>query len=223
MLTRTSGIAILGPLRLRDFRLMWLGSMLSFVGAQLTLIAFPWLVLKVTGDALVMGSVIAVTSIPRAIFMIAGGAAIDRSSPRRVMLWVNWFRTLVMLTLALLVYFEVVQTWMIFVAGFLFGTIDAFYWPASTAIIPQLLPPDLLAAGNSLVQGMGQISMMVGPAVAGLIITLFAHDASSATADLPGIAMIFLVDAVGFIVAAIALASIRAPWASVRSNARPSP
>jgi MFS family permease len=209
LLPRSSGLAILQPFRLRDFRMLWLGSVLSFVGAQLTLIAFPWLVLKVTGDALVMGTVIAVTSIPRAIFMIAGGAAIDRFSPRTVMLWVNWFRTLVMITLASLVYLEIVQTWMIFVAGFLFGTIDAFYWPASTAIIPRLLPAGLLAAGNSLIQGMGQISMMLGPAIAGLIITSFADDSSSTMSDLPGIAMIFFVDAIGFVVAALALVSIR--------------
>jgi MFS family permease len=77
-------IGLLKPLSVRNFALLWAGSVVSYIGAQLTLIAFPWLVLKLTGDALAMGTVLALASIPRAVFMVFGGAFTDRFSPRTV-------------------------------------------------------------------------------------------------------------------------------------------
>ena len=212
---------MLRPLYVGNFRLLWGGSILSFVGGQLTLVAFPWLVLKLTGDPLIMGTVVAISSVPRAIFMIVGGAATDRFSPRKVMLWVNWLRTLLMFTLAVIVYLHLIQIWMIFVVAFMFGIIDAFYWPSSFAILPRLLPIDFLPAGNSLMQGMGQMSMMMGPALAGLIITLFSHHATGASADLPGIAVVFLIDGAGYIVSSMALVFIHTPPTETESSKEP--
>lgn len=200
-----SRFKLLRPLLVHNFRLLWGGSILSFVGGQLTLVAFPWLVLKLTGDPLVMGTVIAVSSVPRAIFMIVGGAATDRFSPRKVMLWTNWLRTALMFSLAAVVYLHWIQIWMVFVVALTFGVIDAFYWPSSFAILPRLLETDMLPAGNSLMQGMGQLSMMMGPALAGLIISLFSHGSNTTAADLPGIAVVFLTDGTGYIVSSIAL------------------
>ncbi|MBD3645900.1 MAG: MFS transporter, partial [Pseudomonadales bacterium] len=187
-------LPLFAPLADRNFRLFWLGTMISALGTQLTLIAFPWLVLKITGDALIMGTVIAVSAIPRAVFMIVGGAFTDRFSSRTVLLWVNWLRTLLMIGLALLVFMQWVPIWLIYFIALLFGLIDAFQWPASSAILPRLLPPESLPAGNSLVQGVGQLSLMIGPALAGLLIALFAAEATADMADLPGIALVFFID-----------------------------
>lgn len=200
---------------------MWGGSILSFVGGQLTLVAFPWLVLKMTGDPLIMGTVIAISSVPRAVFMIVGGAVTDRLSPRTVMLWANWLRTLLMLTFALIVYLSVVQMWMVFVVAFIFGIIDALYWPSSFAILPRILPVESLPAGNSLMQGMGQLSMMMGPALAGFIITLFAHHSDTLSADLPGIAVVFLIDGLGYIVSSLALRIILIPPTAIEAGDEP--
>lgn len=214
-------ITLLQPLRVQNFRLLWGGSILSFIGGQLTMVAFPWLVLKLTHDPLVMGTVIAVSSIPRALFMILGGAATDRFSPRRVMLWVNWLRTLLMFGLATVVYLEATQIWMIYVTALVFGVIDAFYWPASFSILPRMLDTEQLPAGNALMQGMGQLSMMMGPALAGLIITFFSHDAAAATGDLTGISMVFLIDGSGYIVSSIALLFISLELTAAEASDEP--
>src|ERR1700690_3607937 len=71
---------------LRDFRLLFAGTTPSLLGDQFALIATPWLVLKLTGDPLALGIVLALEGIPRAIFMLIGGAITDRISPRIVML-----------------------------------------------------------------------------------------------------------------------------------------
>ena len=80
------------PLRVHDFRLLWAGESISLLGDQFYLIALPWLVLQVTGNALALGTVLALASIPRALFMLIGGAFVDRFSPRLIMLLSNFAR-----------------------------------------------------------------------------------------------------------------------------------
>ena len=58
----------------RNFRLLWAGEGVSLIGDQFYLIALPWLVLKLTGDPLAMGTVLALAAVPRALFMLVGGA-----------------------------------------------------------------------------------------------------------------------------------------------------
>src|SRR5512135_2216741 len=79
-------------LSLRDFRLLFAGSTTSLLGDQFALIATPWLVLQLTGDPLILGAVLALEGLPRAIFMIVGGAITDRLSPRIVMLTADILR-----------------------------------------------------------------------------------------------------------------------------------
>jgi len=71
---------------LRDFRLLFAGASTSLLGDQFALIATPWLVLQLTGDPLALGIVLALEGIPRAAFMLIGGAITDRFSPRLIML-----------------------------------------------------------------------------------------------------------------------------------------
>ena len=77
---------LLKVLGLRDFRLLFSGATTSLLGDQFALIATPWLVLKLTGDPLALGLVLALEGIPRAVFMLLGGAITDRLSPRLIML-----------------------------------------------------------------------------------------------------------------------------------------
>ncbi len=206
-------IALIRPLQHRNFRFLWLGSILSYLSGQLTMLAFPWLVLKLTGDPLAMGAVLAVSGIPRAIFMVVGGAMADRYSARSVMMWTSLVRFFLMLLLATLVYTQSVEMWMIFVVAFCFGTADAFYWPASTSILPKILPAEELPAGNSLQQGLGQLSQIVGPVIGGLIIAFFAASGPAAQtyaiADLLGISVAFFIDAGALLISFFAIGFIR--------------
>ena len=118
---------LLRPLGIRNYLLLWIGSVISYVGANLTFIAFPWLILKISGDPLAVGGVMAIAGIPRAALMLVGGAATDRFSPRTVLLISTFLRLLLMLLMATLTWFEVVTLWQVFVLAFLFGSIDAFF------------------------------------------------------------------------------------------------
>ena len=71
-------------LRIRNFRLLWIGEGISLLGDQFYLIALPWLVLSLTGNALTVGTVLATAGVPRALFMLLGGALTDRFAPSRI-------------------------------------------------------------------------------------------------------------------------------------------
>jgi len=68
-------------LGIRNLRLLWIGEGISVLGSQFYIIAMPWLVLKLTDDPFKMGTVLALAGIPRAFFMLLGGALTDRFSP----------------------------------------------------------------------------------------------------------------------------------------------
>ena len=90
-------------LRIRDFRLLFAGEGISLIGDQFYFIALPWLVLQLTSDAAVLGIVVALQGIPRAAFMLVGGAVTDRFSPRKVMMGSNLARLGLVTLLAALV------------------------------------------------------------------------------------------------------------------------
>jgi len=76
----------------RNFSIFWFGEMISVVGDHISLLAFPWLILQMTGSALMTGLVFAVQGIPRAVLMLAGGAVVDRTSPRLGCFDAGWRR-----------------------------------------------------------------------------------------------------------------------------------
>src|SRR5512146_2703073 len=154
-------------LRIRNFRLLWIGEGISLLGDQFYLIALPWLVLSLTGNALAVGAVLAMAGIPRALFMLVGGALTDRFTPRRLMINSNLGRMILTGLLATLVWTNLIQLWMLYVTALLFGLVDAFFFPAQISIVPKLLDKDQLQAGNAMIQGTAQLSMFVGPILAG--------------------------------------------------------
>lgn len=190
----------------RDFRLLWIGEAISVIGDQFFMIALPWLVLQLTGDALAMGSVLALAAVPRALFMLVGGALTDRFSPRMVMLVSNLLRMMLVSLLAGLVLSATIEMWMIYLLALLFGLADAFFYPAQSAIVPRLVDDDQLQPANALMQGTWQLSLFVGPVLAGLLITMMAGKPSaSGGGDLRGIGLALILDALTFLASAITL------------------
>ena len=193
-------------LKLRDFRLLWMGQGISMLGDQFYLIALPWLVLQLTGDAFAMGIVLALAGIPRALFMLFGGALTDRFSPRTLMLVTNLARMALVGLLSLTIFTGSIEMWMVYLFALFFGLADAFFYPAASAIVPTIVPKKQLQIGNSITQGTAQLSVFLGPVLAGLIIAAFAGDGGTAetgTPDLYGIGVAFALNALAFLASAV--------------------
>ena len=183
---------------IRDFRLLFAGVSTSLLGDQFALIATPWLVLQLTGDPLALGAVLALEGVPRALFMLFGGAATDRLSPRIIMLASDLVRFLLAALMAAAVFAGVVQMWMLYAFGLGFGLVAGFAVPAGYSIVPMLLKEKDLQAGNSVVMSVGQLVQFVGPVSAGILIGKF-------TESFYGIGLAFGIDAVTFAVSATTL------------------
>jgi MFS family permease len=193
-------------LRIRNFRMVWIGETISSLGDQFYLIALPWLVLSLTGDALAVGTVLAMAGIPRALFMLLGGALTDRFTPRRLMINSNLARMALTALLAVLVATNLIQLWMLYASALLFGLADAFFFPAQTSIAPQLVSKDQLQAGNAMIQGTATLSVFAGPVIVG---TLISRLDSGASHSASGIALAIAIDSLSFLASIWMLSLIR--------------
>jgi len=193
-------------LRIRNFRLLWIGEGISLLGDQFYMIALPWLVLLLTGNPLAVGTILATAGIPRALFMLIGGALTDRFTPRRLMINSNIARMILTGLLALLVMTNLIQLWMLYAFALLFGLADAFFFPAQTSIVPQLVGKDQLQMGNTMIQGTATLSLFLGPILAGTLISWLDDGATHSTS---GIALAFALDSISFIASVAMLNRIR--------------
>jgi len=202
-------------LRIRNFRLLWIGEGISLLGDQFYLIALPWLVLSLTGNALMVGTVLATAGIPRALFMLVGGALTDRFTPRRLMINSNLARMILTGLLAALVFTNLIQIWMLYAFALCFGLADAFFFPAQTSIVPHLVDKDQLQAGNALIQGTATLSVFVGPALAGLLVSRLDGGATHSTF---GIGLAIALDSLSFLASITALSLMKIENANARAK-----
>jgi len=189
-----------------NFRLLWIGQGTSLLGDQFFMIALPWLVLKLTDDPLALGTVLALIGIPRALFMLVGGAVTDRYSPRSVMLVSDILRLMLTILLTIMILASWLQLWALYLMAFTFGVISGFFSPASGAIMPLLVKPNELVISNSIYQGTSYLCSFVGPVLAGGLIALFAHATlGQGNAEMTGIAAAIAFDARTFLISAVTL------------------
>jgi len=185
-----------------DFRLLFAGNTTSLLGDQFALIATPWLALQLTGDPLVLGTVLALEGLPRAVFMLLGGAITDRLSPRRILLISDIIRMILTALMTVVIFTGVLEIWMMYAFSLGFGLVAGFAVPAGNSIVPMLVKEEDLQAGNSLIMGVAQLVGFVGPTVAGALIGKYS--------DSPlGIGLAFGIDAFTFAVSALCLFLMR--------------
>src|SRR5216684_6514828 len=193
----------------RDFRLLFMGSSISILGDQFTLLALPWLVLKLTGDPQQLGFVLALMALPLAIFILVGGAVVDRMSPRKVLLNSRAVNALLIAILATLVVTGAIQMWEVYILALGIGLSTAFSYPAGGAILPQLLEPDQLAKANATFMGVRQFALLAGPVIAGFVIALGSGGSGQNLADARGMGLAFSIDAVSFLFSLASLTLVR--------------
>jgi predicted MFS family arabinose efflux permease len=201
-------------LKIRNFRLLWIGEGISLLGDQFYMIALPWLVLSLTGNALAVGTVMAMAGIPRALFMLVGGALTDRFTPRKIMIDSNLARMVLTGLLAALVATNLIQVWMLFALALFFGLADAFFFPAQTSIVPQLVGKDQLQQGNAVIQGTATLSLIVGPLLAGAAISWLGGTTHSTS----GIALAFALDSLSFLASITMLGIMRVENSDVHAE-----
>jgi MFS family permease len=134
-------------------------------------IVFIWLVLSISGSAAVLAAVLVVAAVPRGALMLVGGAVTDQFSPRTVMLASHLARGSLVTVLTATAIAGQLQIWQFYLIGALFGIADAFFWPASGAILTTLVDASDLPRANAMLSVAEQISLFVGPVLGALLLT----------------------------------------------------
>lgn len=195
---------------LRDRNFTWLmsGGVISTLGDQFTQITLPWLVLKLTGDAVALGMAVALMGIPRAILILFGGALVDRHSPKRILMLTKHVNTVLLAVLAVLVYTGQAHLPVVLALALGLSLASAFSIPAGTSMLPHAVAPQHLQAANGMMMGLRQITMLAGPLLAGLLFAL-AGDGSDGPQHMRGLALAFGFDCISFALSAWTLAKVQ--------------
>jgi MFS family permease len=199
---RRRGLSV-GPLRVRNFRLLIGGQAVSTVGDMLYAVALPWFMLSGGGSARDLGIVLAAYGIPRAGSVLLGGMLSDRIQPRRIMLLADIARALLLGGLATIVLLNLHTLWILCAIGAPLGLFEGIFLPASMAILPSILDDDDLQAGNAINMATVQVATLAGPSAGGAIVASVRS----------GVA--FAIDAITVVVSALALAGMRGKRAPV--------
>ena len=182
----------------RDFALLWSGQAVSLLGDGIFTVALALEALRLSKGPYALSFVLAARLVPTVVFLVVSGALIDRLPRRLVLLVSDAVRGAAVLAIAVLTAVHELRVWHLVVMALVFGTADAFFLPASTAIVPELVPAELLTSAAALESSSWVAAQnLIGPAVGGILVAAL------------GSALSFGADAASFAVSATCIGAMR--------------
>ena len=161
---------VLRALTHRNFRLFFAGQMLSLTGTWMQNVAQSWLVYRLTGSSLLLGTVGFASHIPILLLAPIGGAAADRHNRHRIIVGAQISSMLLAFALATLTLAGRVQTWHIVTFAALLGAVNAFDIPARQSFFIEMVGRGDLLNAIALNSSMFNTARVLGPAVAGVLV-----------------------------------------------------
>ncbi len=180
----------------RDFRMLWLGQLVSGLGRQVTVVALPFELWQLTHSSLSIGLLALVQLVPILVFSLGGGAVADAVDRRRLLIVTQALLAASSLCLAILAYQPSPPIWAIYVVAFVAAGVGAVDQPTRSSAIPRLVPRERVPAAIAVNWLSGQTVAVAGPVAAGLLIavsgvaTAFAFDVATFMASLIALLLI---------------------------------
>ncbi len=193
-----AGFAILRPLRIRDFALLWAGVTVSLFGMGVYFVTLAWQVYELSNSPTAFSVVGLAWSVPMLAFLLGGGVVSDRVDRRLVLIAGDLIRAVGIGAMGVLSVLGVLELWHVVLFVVFEGAGEALFGPSFGAIVPELVPGELLVQANSLNQFVEPLGIrLLGPAAGGAAIAAF------------GTGTAFLITAGTFLVSALAVFLIR--------------
>jgi predicted MFS family arabinose efflux permease len=192
--------------RNREFRLLWLGQVVSQLGDWFDTIAVMAIVLRLTGSGRAVGLIFVTRFLPSVVVSPLSGVIADRFSRRRIMIVSDLARALVVL--GFLYVRRPEQVWMIYALTVLQLTFSTFFEPAKSAAVPSVVEPREIVAANAITSVTWSVMLTLGAAVGGLVTGWFGTDAA------------FVIDSVTYLASAALIAGISLPKRPARARTR---
>jgi MFS family permease len=188
---------MIATLRNGNYTRLWLGGLISLIGDWALNVGVPIYIFLLTGSVLALSITLLAASLPPVLFGSLAGVFVDRWDHKRTMVVTNVLLALGLLPLLLVRSADLV--WIVYLVAFVEGTIEQFFVPAQSALLPRLVTEERLVSANSLISVSSNLARLIGPALGGLI---------AARLGLNGIV---LIDAASFLLAALLIAGIASP------------
>src|SRR3989442_4615571 len=193
-----------------DFWKYWTGQTISNLGSSIALFALPLLVYKLTGSALNLGIATAATFLPYLLFGMILGAWTDRVDRKRMMIGTDIGRALIVASIPLLAAFGLLSVWWIYLVSVVHATLTICFEAGQFAAIPSLVNQDDLVTANGRIQASYSGASIIGPLLAGLLVTLVPLSA------------LMLIDAFSFLVSSFSLGLIKISFNTSEKRAKTS-
>jgi MFS family permease len=193
-----------------DFWKFWVGETISNFGSSITFFALPLLVFKLTGSAVSLGIAFAMFGLPHLFFGLLIGAWADRLDRKRLMIVVDLLSAAALASVPLVSAVGALSIWWIYATAFVLATLGIFFQAAQFAAIPSLVERDELVTANGRIQASFSAATVVGPLAAGALLAFIPVES------------LLYIDALTFVVSAVALALIGRPFNAPREPARTS-
>jgi MFS family permease len=187
--------SVFSALRHRDFRLLWMGQIVSVTGSQMQLVAINWHIYLLTHSAFALGMVGFFRAVPIILCSLLGGVVADVVDRRRLMMMTQTVMLACSAVLALVTFGGLQHVWPIYLLTAIASSAWAFDTPARQSLLPALVPAKDFPNAVSLSMLMFQIGMILGPALSGLVLAsrgpglVYALNAASFVAVILGLAM----------------------------------
>ncbi|GAB7128867.1 MFS transporter [Silvimonas sp. JCM 19000] len=162
-------------LRNRNFLLIWCSSILGNLALAVATLSETWFVVKTLDAKTQLGYVMIAGSVPRIALMAFGGVLADRMQRTRIIKSSLSLRVLLMLALVALLWGGHLNIWTMTAFAFLYGALDAFFWPARDALLPSVVSEADLPRANSIMLTTNQIGLVFGPVLGGALLALLDY------------------------------------------------
>jgi predicted MFS family arabinose efflux permease len=160
--------APLQPLEHTDFRLLWLGTLVSNAGSWMQRVTTGWLVFSMTGSAAWLGAESFIAAVPTVLLLPFGGVIADQVDRRKLLIAANLLNAILAAGLAAGWWAGVLQVWHILTASFCEGVIASVLVPASQSVVPAVAGEDHLPGAVALNSVQYNVARALGPALGGL-------------------------------------------------------
>ncbi|QLG88643.1 MFS transporter [Chitinibacter bivalviorum] len=182
--------------RNKNFILLWLASIVGNFALAIAMLAETWYVVKTLGAKEQLGLVMIAGSVPRIALMAVGGVLADRMRRSRIILVSLGARVVMLFALVGLLALGRLDIWALTIFAFLYGSSDAFFWPARDALTPAIVPEHDLTRANSIMLTTNQVGLVFGPVLGGVLLATLSYEAIF---SLTGLMLLLATICIGFI------------------------
>jgi len=184
------------------FRFLWFSGLCATFAMQMQTVGRGWLVYDMTSSPLALTWVMLSFLLPSVVFSLVGGVMADRFQKKSIMVYSQIINGLATSLIAYIIYTDQIAFWHFIVFGLFNGTVFSLSMPARSALVPEIVGRDRLVNAMALQSATFNLSRILGPAIAGILIALFA---GGDTLSNEGVGVVFFIIAILYLIAAFTI------------------